>query len=164
MFPFATCPHLNICFIHAFTVASVGFGGVKFLGALAPSLSVHPLISRSLLCRTRRPSLECWAFWRMSKFNAPELCADVSMLSRFVAFDSVLRRRALSSREWISEFHHPHHRPTLPDVTGPPARFPIFLPTPPIALSGSRRSERQSVSGAGGPSGTVRPAPPAEAP
>ena len=36
-------------------------------------------------------------------------------------------------------------------VTGPPARFPIFLPTTPITLSSSRRSERPSVSGAGWP-------------
>jgi hypothetical protein len=28
-------------------------------------------------------------------------------------------------------FHHPYHRPTRPDVTGPATRFPIFLPTTP---------------------------------
>jgi hypothetical protein len=57
---------------------------------------------------------------------------------------------------WTHAFHHLHHRPTHPGVTGPTARFPIFLPTPPIALSSSRRSERPSVSGAGWP---FRPCP-----
>jgi hypothetical protein len=27
-------------------------------------------------------------------------------------------------------FHHPHHRPTRPDVTGPPERFQIFPYSP----------------------------------
>jgi hypothetical protein len=49
-----------------------------------------------------------------------------------------------------------HHRSTRPGVTGPPARIPIFLPSTPIALSSSRRSERPSVSGAGWP---FRPCP-----
>jgi hypothetical protein len=44
--------------------------------------------------------------------------------------------------EWDHTFHHPHHRPTRLDVTGPKARFPIFLPATPITLSGSRRSGR----------------------
>ena len=60
-------------------------------------------------------------------------------------------RRGWPGAEWLSGFHHPHHRPTRPDVTGPPARFPIFLRSTPITLSGSRRSERPSVSGAGWP-------------
>lgn len=38
-------------------------------------------------------------------------------------------------------FHHPQHRPTRPDVTGPPDRFQIF-PYSPIALASSRRSGR----------------------
>lgn len=52
-------------------------------------------------------------------------------------------------------FHHHHHRPTRPDVTGPKARFPIFLPTTPITLSGSRQFERPSVSRARAASGAV---------
>ena len=50
--------------------------------------------------------------------------------------------RSVTSVTGCTAFHHPHHRPTNPDVTGPPARFPIFLPTTPITLSGSRRSGR----------------------
>ena len=40
--------------------------------------------------------------------------------------------RSFTSVTGCTAFHHPHHRPTRPDVTGPPTRFPIFLPTPPI--------------------------------
>ena len=51
-----------------------------------------------------------------------------------------------------------HHRPTLPDVTGPSARFPIFLSTPPEHAH--RFTAIRAFPGQGGPSGTVRPAPP----
>ena len=43
---------------------------------------------------------------------------------------------------WTYTFHHPYHRLTRPDVTGQSARFRRFFLTPPIALSGSRPTER----------------------
>jgi len=90
--------------------------------------------------------------WRRgSHRTAPTQRGDPSSASHFVTRDITSQCRGRLSSSWIYDPHHPHHRPSRPDVTGPPARFPNFLPTTPIALSGSRRSECPSVSGAGWP-------------
>ena len=50
--------------------------------------------------------------------------------------------RGQSPAGWRHALHHLHHRPTRPDVTGPPAGFPTFLPTPPIRGHKRERAER----------------------
>ncbi len=81
--------------------------------------------------------------------TAPTQRGDPSSASHFVTRDITSQCRGRLSSSWIYDPHHPHHRPSRPDVTNPPTGFPMFLPTTPIALSSSRRSERPSVSGAG---------------